>query len=167
MPNMNQALARHNSEVSKHQIQTTPPDCNCRGGPAVCPVRGACQTVSVVYQATVVREDTNASETYTGLTSRRFKDRFYEHTIDMKHQNKDGTGLSNYIWKLKNSSTPFKISWQIISKAPIFNPTTKSCKLCLKEKFLIVFRPEGATLNDRNEIFAACRHILKSLLSNS
>ena len=90
-------LARHNSEVSKQQVQTTPPDCNCRGGPAVCPVRGACQTVSVVYQATVVREDNNTSETYTGLTSRRFKDRFYEHTKDMKHQNRGKGKKKQYL----------------------------------------------------------------------
>ena len=44
----------------------------------ICPVDGKCQTKGVIYQATVI--DTGSSKTYTGLTSRRFKDRLYEHS---------------------------------------------------------------------------------------
>ena len=167
MPNMSQNLARHNSKVSKPQAQQPDPGCNCRGGVAVCPLAGSCQTKSVVYQATVVREDNQKTETYTGLTSRRFKDRFYEHTGDMNNRHYEGTSLSNYVWKLKDDGIPFKISWKILSKAASFNPSTKKCNLCLKEKYLIIFNSEGATLNDRNELFATCRHRLKPLLGNT
>ena len=132
-----------------------------------CPVDGACQTVGVVYQATVTREDTQAQESYTGLTSRRFKDRLYEHTHDFNNENKEGTSLSNYIWKLKNERTPYNISWKIINRAQSFNPSTKRCNLCLKEKYFIMFRPEGATLNNRSEFFSTCRHRLKPLLGNT
>ena len=133
----------------------------------MCPLAGSCQTEGVVYQASVLREDKQTSETYTGLTSRRFKDRYYEHTHDMNNQNQEGTSLSNYVWKLKNSGIPYKISWKILSKATSFNPSTKKCNLCLKEKYFIIFNPEGATLNDRNELFATCRHRLKPLLGNT
>ena len=167
MPNMSQALSKHNSKVRQQQAQKPQPVCNCRGGPTVCPVGGACQTVGVVYQATVVRTDTNMAETYTGLTSRRFKDRYYEHGADMRDNRRKGTGLSHYTWKLKQSNTPYQLKWKILAKCPPFNPTTRSCKLCLKEKFLIMFKPEGASLNDRSEIFATCRHRLKPLLGNS
>ena len=110
MPNMSQNLAKHNAKVSMNQEQDPPAACNCRGGPMVCPLGGACQTRSVVYQAAVLREDNNTTETYTGLTSRRFKDRYYEHRQDMTSRNRKGTSLSNYIWKLKSISTPFKIT---------------------------------------------------------
>ena len=130
-------------------------------------VDGACQTKSVVYQATVIREDNNTSETYTGLTSRRFKDRYYEHTADMADKDRKGTSLSNHIWKLKSGAIPYSLSWKILNRCNSFNPSTKTCNLCLKEKYLIVFRPEGATLNDRSEMFATCRHRLKTLLGNS
>jgi hypothetical protein len=60
-----------------------------------------------VYQATVEREDNNTSETYTGLTSRRFKDRYYEHRQDMADMNRKGTSLSNHIWKLKTNTMPY------------------------------------------------------------
>ena len=117
MPNMSQNLAKHNAKVCKNQEQDPLPACNCRGGPTVCPLGGACQTRSVVYQATVLREEDNStSETYTGLTSRRFKDRYYEHRQDMASRNRKGTSLSNYVWKLKTTPTPFTISWKILSK---------------------------------------------------
>ena len=167
MPNMGQVIAKHNSVVAKNQAQQPTPACNCRGGLPKCPVDGACQTVGVVYQATVTRLDNQAQETYTGLTSRRFKDRLYEHTHDFNNENKEGTSLSNYIWKLKNSQTQYNISWKIITRSQSFNPSTKRCNLCLKEKYFIMFRPEGATLNDRSEFFSTCRHRLKPLLGNT
>ena len=66
-----------------------------------CPVGGECQVKGVVYQATVTREDNGKKETYTGLTSRRFKDRWYEHTQDISHQKREGKSLDHYVWKLK------------------------------------------------------------------
>ena len=69
MPNMSQVLTSHNVKIAKQQVQQTPPGCNCQGGPAVCPLDGACQTSSLVYEATVTRLDTNAQETYTGRPS--------------------------------------------------------------------------------------------------
>ena len=167
MPNMSQLLAKHNSKVRNQKAQNPQPGCNCRGGPPACPVEGSCLTEGVVYQASVQRTDDHSLETYTGLTARRFKDRYYEHTADMRDPRRDGTGLSHHVQRLTESNIPYKISWKIISRCPSFNPSTKTCKLCLREKFFIMFRPEGATLNDRSEIFATCRHRLKKLLGNS
>ena len=104
MPNMGQVINRHNAKIVKLPAQETILPCNCQQGPQSCPVDGACQTRGVVYQATV-STDTGKVETYTGLTSRRFKDRYYEHTSDIKHQDNEGTSLSNHVWKLKNSNT--------------------------------------------------------------
>ena len=128
---------------------------------------GSCLTSGVVYQATV--ECGGKTETYTGLTARKFKERYYEHRQDMRDSRRNGTGLSNHIWKLKasNTPTPIDIKWKILSKCPSFNPVTRQCRLCLQEKYCITFNPEGSTLNDRSEIFATCRHRLKPLLGNT
>ena len=41
MPNMAQAVARNNMKLLKDTEEaTTTPRCNCRGGPANCPVEG-------------------------------------------------------------------------------------------------------------------------------
>ena len=111
MPNMGQAINKQNQKVMTQKLpQSDPPGCNCQGGLDTCPVNGACQTRGVVYQATVLREDNGETETYTGRTSRRFKDRWYEHRQDFNNEIREGTSLSNYIWKLKNK----QISWKIL-----------------------------------------------------
>ena len=98
MPNIGQVISSYNTKISaQSQTQSPPPGCNCRYGPAACPVDGACQTRGVVYQATVTREDNNKSETYPGLTARTFKDRLYEHTQDINNEKRKGTSLSNYV----------------------------------------------------------------------
>ena len=77
MPNMAQAVSRHNVKVLKEPQVQPPvqlqPGCNCRNGPTTCPVQGKCLTDSVVYRATVIETASGAKETYTGLTGNRFK----------------------------------------------------------------------------------------------
>ena len=168
MPNMGQVINNHNTKISaQSQPEPTPPGCNCKNGPATCPVDGVCQTRGVVYQATVVREDNNITETYTGLTARPFKDRLYEHTQDMNNENRKGTSLSKYVWKLKKQNIRHNVSWKILSRRTSFNPATKRCNLCLREKFCIIFKPEGASLNSRSELFSTCRHRKTLLFENT
>ena len=167
MPNMGQVISSHNTKISaQSQTQSPPPGCNCRYGPEACPVDGACQTRGVVYQATVTREDNNKSETYTGPTARTFKDRLYEHTQDINNEKRKGTSLSNYVWKLKKQNVRHNITWKILSRRKSFNPATRRCNLCLREKFCIIFKPEGASLNSRSELFSTCRHRKKHLIFN-
>ena len=123
----------------------------------------------VVYKATV-EEECGIVNTYTGLTGNSFKKRWYGHTNSFRHRNEDEnktTTLSTHVWKLKDSEKNFEIQWSIIDRAKIFNPTTRKCQLCLKEKFHIIFQPEGATLNKRSELFSVCRHRLGQLLENT
>ena len=140
-----------------------PACCNCRG----CPVKGACMCKSVVYHATVVRVDNWKVETYIGLTASPFKEGFYEHRQDFNNNKRAWTSLSNYVWRLKSDKVKHNITWKIIAKSQSFNPATKRCNLCIKEKYCIMFREEGATLNDRSELFSTCRHRLKPLLANT
>ena len=167
MPNMSQVISTHNSKVNSDQSQEPPLPCNCQGGLQKCPVDGKCQTKGVIYQATVTEKDSGSSETYTGLTSRRFKDRLYEHTTDINNQHNKGTTLSGHVWKLKNRNKRYKITWTIVARGQSYNPSTRRCNLCLNEKYLIMFRPEGSTLNDRMEFFSTCRHRTKPLLKPS
>ena len=168
MPNMGQAINKYNKQVSaQKQPQDDLPVCNCQGGLDTCPVDGRCQTTGVVYQATVLREDDRSTETYTGLTARRFKDRYYEHRQDFNSKTREGTSLSHHIWKLKDQNIRHSVSWKILAKCQSFNPATRKCNLCLREKYCIIFKPDGASLNARSELFATCRHRLKLLLDKT
>ena len=39
-----------------------------------------------------------------------------------------------------------------------YNSSSKRCNLCLKEKLLIICRPDLSSLNKRNELVSSCRH---------
>ena len=121
----------------------------------------------LVYQATVKRTDTQTKETYTGLTVGTLKKRYNQHMSDFRNlSGRKSTTLNKYIWHLKEEGAPYEISWKKIARGRVFNPITKTCQLCLQEKYLIMFSLKGATLNKRNELYNTCRHRLRELLKN-
>ena len=61
----------------------------------------------------------------------------------------------------------YEIKWEIMDRAPTHNHINRKCRLCLKEIYYIIFRPDSASLNSRNELFNTCRHRTQKLLINS
>ena len=140
------------------------PSCNCQPSKkAQCPLPGQCHTdqygrvESVVYRATITRQDTGATETYTGLTGGPFKTRWHAHNNDIRNYDPDdgahGKRMSKYVGKLKADNIPYNISWSIVTRAPAYNPVSRSCRLCLLEKYFIMFESAGATLNIKSDFF--------------
>ena len=139
-----------------------PKPCNCRAGPRSCPLRGRCliDGENCVYSCTVTRTDVNTSESYGGV-ARCFKNRWYGHRASERNPEKmKNTKLSGYIWSLKlsNPAIPYTLDWKIIDRGRIFNPVTKVCRLCLKEKWHIMHNPDACSLNSRTEIFNSFPH---------
>ena len=130
-----------------------------------CPLPGNCKVTNVVYRATITREDNGHQDTYTGATYRRFKTRYNEHMNDCRNPARDGTTLSNHVWSLKRRNIPYNIKWEIVGRASPFTPVTGMCRLCLLEKYHIMYNKWGATLNQRSEFFSHCYHKDPLLLS--
>ena len=86
------------------------------------------------------------------MTERPFKTREREHNASFKDQKKKTDSiLSTYMWKEKDSGEErSKIIWSIIDRAPAFRNGTQTCRLCLTEKYNIIFQP-GQKINKRNE----------------
>ena len=168
MPNMKQKISNHNFKVKKTEEERQPTyGCNCTRALGPCPLGGKCLVNSVVYKAEVI-ENNSTSNTYTGLTSNTFKERFYGHRHSFKKRDSNhSTTLSSHIWDLKDKNENYEVKWSIIDRAKEFNPDTKKCRLCIKEKYYIIFQPEGASLNDRSELFSTCRQRKKKLLANT
>ena len=169
MPNMAQAVSRHNQRVlqANQAQQVQPPGCNCRGGHGNCPVEGKCQTDCVVYRARVTETGTGQIETYTGVTGNTFKDRWYGHKSDFRHTDqRTKSRLAEHVWSLKDNNKNFNIEWKLIDRSSAYNPITKKCRICLKEKSQIMYNREGSTLNKRHEVFNTCRHRHQKLLKN-
>ena len=78
--------------------------------------------------------------------------------------------MSGYIWSLKDrgmvEDKDFTISWTLLARAKAYSSTTDCCRLCLKEKSMMILQPHLALLNDRDEFFNHCRHKNKLLLSS-
>ena len=119
----------------------------------------------------VTNRDTGQTETYTGVTKRPFKKRYNEHKSSFRHHDQPGgTTLSVFVWDLKDSNVDIDIfrdlSWSIKAQKIPFNPVSNICRLCLEEKFMILFEPADASLNQRSEFFTTCRHKEAWLLVN-
>ena len=95
--------------ASKHTDKSTDnsvdnKSCNCRQKNS-CPLNGNCLQSSVIYQATVKRNDNNTSETYIGLTENAFKTRYRNHTASFHHtKHRNSTELGKHVWSLKDNN---------------------------------------------------------------
>ena len=156
-----------NNRIRRSQPQiNNEPGCNCIGGTEVCPLGGNCKIEGVIYRADVASLGLT-TQTYTGLTSRTFKQRFYGYSHSFNNRDSTtSTTLSSYIWELKDQNRDFNLSWSVVDRGKAFNPVTRRCNLCVKEKFHIIFQPEGASLKKRSELFSTCRHRKRDLLCN-
>ena len=164
-PNLGLKIAAHNAKILKKEDlgAENPRSCNCRKK-ELCPVDGKCLSESVIYQAVVTRED-GVVDSYVGLTENTFKDRWTKHKSSFKTRNpKNASGLSRYVWDLEDQKIGFGIKWNILSKAKPFDPASGVCRLCIREKYFIIFQPEMATINSRNEIAGPCLHKSSRLL---
>ena len=70
------------------------------------------------------------------------------------------------MWNLKEEDKDYEIKWNLVEKGAYFNPTSKKCGICLKEKFYIMYDRGGSSLNKREEVFNTCRHRKQKLLMN-
>ena len=161
MPNMKAVIAKQNTKVIRKNLSDNQTNNQtvkkCSHRTQLCPTDGHCNEENIVYQA-IVKCD-GKEETYTGMTAPPFKFRYANHKSDLKYQkNRGKTALAGHIWDLKDKNADFEIKWGILKKSHAFNPITGKCLLCLNEKFLILFNPEGASLNQRREFFSHCPH---------
>ena len=174
---MRREISKHNNKILNPNgengaaVQKELYDCNCRPcyRRETCKVMPGigCQVNNVVYKATVTRADTSQVETYTGSTAQTIKGRFNGHMSDIRHPENSGTCLSKYIHKLTGRGTGYTLKWEILKKAPPWNPISNICRLCVLEKHHILFHPEDSSLNQRSEFFTVCRHKEKHLLVKS
>ena len=158
-------ISQHNNKVMnnfKPKQNTQDKLCNCKKKED-CPLGGQCLKKELIYQATVKCEG-GETQNYVGLTANTFKERYSGHNFNFNHQDSKGTTLSAHIWKIKNENKRYEISWKILEHAKPFTPTNEQCALCTAEKKIIIYQPENATLNTRNELGAHCKHKQSRLL---
>ena len=166
-PSIFKLISAHNSKVLKDLNNKSEKMCSCPNK-AKCPLQEKCLTKNLVYQATVVQTALDKSDTYVGLTATTFKDRLANHNQSFVNRTKEhATTLSVHIWSLKEQNIDYKVTWKIIDRGQPFSPVSGLCMLCTTEKYHIIFNPETATINKKDEINNACRHKLSVLLDKT
>ena len=120
----------------------------------------------LVWKLYIYIYNTGKTDYYTGLSEPSWKLRYANHKQNFKtdnQQNRTATCLSKHIWMLQDQNIDYSLKFKQIVEAQAFNPVKRMCRLCLSEKYLIMFKLEG-DINARSEIFSACRHKTKLLL---
>ena len=160
-------ITGHNKKVIKNlqNLQdTTEKICKC--GEEPCVLEDGCGSKNIVYQATVT-QNSGKVDTYVGLSSTPFFMRYKNHQKSFRHEKyKNETRLSSFVWELKSQNINFEISWKVIDRGKTYCPVMRECQLCLKEKYVIIFKPEISSLNKRSELASNCQHKQLSLLAN-
>ena len=79
------------------------------------------------------------THTYYGLCEGEFKSRYYNHTKSFRSRKYENeTELSKFLWKLKDESKDYALSWDIAVRATPYKCGTRRCDLCLAEKVCII-----------------------------
>ena len=139
-----------------------------QGNPSYCVSMFIRQACFVGVDPPLVRNlhsHTGCSYGNCALLARIYIARYDRHTCSFRDKSKRyNTTLSNYILTLKDSNTNYTIRWKTVDRGRAYSPSTKICNLCLKEKYVIICKPQMASLNSRNELKTECRHRKKHLL---
>ena len=164
--NIKKIISSQNARVAR-KFENSEPErtCNCPKT-KICPLQGKCLLDNIVYQAKVKSETTE--ETYIGLASTTFKSRLGNHRKAFKNDKyRCDTTPSSHIWDIKDRGEDFDIEWRLVGRAQPFSPVSGVCNLCTLEKYHILFTPEQATLNKREEFTNFCLHKRKLLLDKT
>ena len=106
-------------------------------------------------------------ENYMGLADNTFQTRCNTHTSSFRNDNKRyATTLSKYIWSLRDKGIQYSIKWRSVSKCSAYSPSSNVCKLCLREKYFIIYKARICVFNSRNELPSECKHWKCYLLSD-
>ena len=114
------------------------------------------------------------------MTSRTFKERYYQHKHSMENSSfaeddgQKGTRLSSKAWQLKKEGKPVQVNFKIANKAYTYSSGGKMCYLCISESTRILLDSKGPEpyptnwelLNKRVEVLSKCRHKLKFKLAS-
>ena len=68
---------------------------------------------------------------------------------------------------MKDEGIEYDVSWKLIERAQPYSPITGLCALCTLEKYYIIFKPELATINKKNEVNNHCFHKVPVLLDKT
>ena len=161
-------MTKHNKKILREE-QANNVACNCVRAP--CPMPGAeagrnCKTSDIVYKASIQPDNEEDGERgYIGGTEQQLKDRVAFHRSCMRLEHLEKTSeLSKEAHRIRRSGGNYTVKWSILEKSAKFEPGDSYCKLCIAEKYAILFQRDDRTLNDYK--MERCLHKSKAMLGS-
>ena len=133
-------IGRHNSKVEMNVREAEKPRAKCNCTVRECEWGKDCLREGIVYKGEQI-ENGVAVFSYIGMTSGNPKERQAKHVYEWKTPNlRDRTRLFTKIWELKESNKTINVKWTKLSYAKPRKPNDKTCNLCCKEAYYIMYR---------------------------
>ena len=101
-----------------------------------------CRTKNIIYKC-IASTSGLPDKVYLGTAEEDFKKRYYNHISSFKNDTQTNKPtLAKYVWEQNQTHniTP-TLKWYIVKSMPSYSNITKSCMLCLHEKFEILTYP--------------------------
>ena len=119
-----------------------------------CPLEEKCRNENIINKC-IVSTSGHPDKVYLGTAAEDFRKRYYNHINSFKNETQMiETTLAKYIWeqKQRHNIKP-TLKWYIVKSVSSYSNITKSCMLCLHEKFEILTYPnQDELLNKRSEL---------------
>ena len=119
-----------------------------------CSLEEKCRNENIINKC-IVSTSGHPDKVYLGTAAEDFRKRYYNHINSFKNQTQMiETTLAKYIWeqKQRHNIKP-TLKWYIVKSVSSYSNITKSCMLCLHEKFEILTYPNQVELlNNRSEL---------------
>ena len=170
MDNVKNIISSHNKRIINSGNEENGKTCNCRNK-SDCPLDNKCLINKIVYKAEIeTNNDTNelSTKVYFGISETEFKSSYNNHTMSFRNRtHENDTGLSKYIWSLKDENKDFDIKWSILKKSCGYSIISKSCNLCLLEKLVVCnFKEKDRLLNKQLDLVSKCGNENEYMLIN-
>ena len=129
MPNMKSVIENHNTNLLSNHTTVAARSCICRQK-SECSLNNKCLSESLAYKATVSQTPSEISKCYYGTCEKTFKERYNNHAATFRNKSQqESTELFRHISELKGNTIQHQISWDIASRARLYNVSTRKCDL--------------------------------------
>ena len=127
-----------------------------------------CRTENIIYIC-IASTSGHPDKVYLGTAEEDFQKKYFNHISSFKNETETNkTTLAKCIWEQKQRHNIIPtLKWYIAISVPSYSNITKSCMLCLHEKFeILTYLSQDELLSKRSELVSKGCHIYKYLLSS-
>ena len=126
-------------------------------------MEGKCNVGNNVYKTKILTDNTKYN--YVGVSEQPLRKRIASHQYSFRSENNQ-TELSAKVKQLDRDGTQYRIEYHVMENTESYKPEIGCYKLCISEKYYIIFGGLENLLNSKLEVTGTCRHRAKFKIGN-